>query len=290
MSIKQLSIGRPPGRLLQAMKSERIFDVSGRSVLVTGAAGGIGFGYAEVMAANGAHVTLADADAAALDAALARLREAGGQVHGVVADVTQPDTLAAAVAAVLAREGRLDVLFANAGVSAGPGFLRGDGTRNPAGAIENLSLELFDRVLAINLRGALATIQAAVPAMKAGGGGRIVVTTSISLVQTETLVSTLYVLSKAALGQLVRQAALELAAHGITVNGIAPGPTITNIGGGRLQDAAARAPFERINPMHRLATPADLYGAALFLASPASAYVTGTQIVVDGGAVLGHAD
>lgn len=272
------------------MKTEQLFDVRGRSVLVTGAASGIGFGYAEVMAANGAHVVMSDADGAALDAAVARLSATGARVSGVVADVTQPATLHAAVEAVLQREGRLDVLFANAGVSAGPGFLRGDGTRNEAAAIEHLSLDTFDRALSINLRGALATIQAAVPPMKRQQAGRIIVTTTVSLIRTETLVSTLYVASKAALGQLVRQAALELAAHGILVNGIAPGPTITNIGGGRLQDAAARAPFEQMIPMHRLATPADLQGAALFLASAASAYVTGTQLVVDGGGCLGSAD
>jgi len=272
------------------MKAAALFDVQGLAVLVTGAASGIGLGHAEVMAANGAHVTLTDTDADALQAAVDRIRAAGGQAQGVLADVTRPDTLAAAVAAVVGREGRLDVLFANAGISAGPGFLRGDGTRNEAGAIENLSLDTLDRALAVNLRGALATIQAAVPTMKRQRAGRIIVTTTVSLFQTETLVSTLYVASKAALGQLVRQAALELAAHGILVNGIAPGPTVTNIGGGRLHDAAARRPFEQAIPLHRLAVPADLQGAALFLASPASAYVTGTQIVVDGGACLGRAD
>lgn len=272
------------------MKAQTLFDVRGLAVLVTGAASGIGYGYAEVMAANGAHVTLADSNPDALQATLTRLRESGGHVAAAVADVTQPATLHAAVRAVLEREQRIDVLFANAGISAGPGFLKGDGTRNEAAAIENLSLDVFDRAIAVNLRGALATIQAVVPAMKRQRGGRIVVTTTVSLTRTETLVSTLYVASKAALGQLVRQAALELAQYGILVNGIAPGPTITQIGGGRLQDAAARAPFERAIPMHRLATPADLHGAALFLASPASAYITGTQIVVDGGGCLGAAD
>jgi NAD(P)-dependent dehydrogenase (short-subunit alcohol dehydrogenase family) len=276
------------------MKSETLFDVRGLSVLVTGAASGIGFGYAEVMAANGAHVMLSDVDAARLDAAVADLRTRGdgaaGRIDGIAADVTRPETLTAAIDAVLARRGRLDVLFANAGISAGPGFMSTDGTRDAASAFERLPLETFDRALAVNLRGAFVTMQAAVPAMKRLGSGRIIVTTTISLMRTEPHVSTLYVASKAALGQLVRQAALELAAYGILVNGIAPGPAITNIGNGRLQDAAARAPFERLNPLHRIAKPADLYGAALFLASPASAYVTGTQVVVDGGACLGSAD
>lgn len=273
------------------MKAETLFDVRGLAVWVTGAASGIGFGYAEAMCDNGAHVTLTDADPAALEAAVARLQGRAGRAVGVVADVTQPASLQAAASGVAERHGRLDVLFANAGISAGPGFLRGDGTRNDEAALENLSLATFDRAVAVNLRGALATLQAAVPTMKRqGGGGRIIVTTTVSLMRTETLVSTLYVASKAALGQLVRQAALELARYGILVNGIAPGPTITNIGGGRLQDAAARRPFEQATPLQRLATVADLQGAALFLASPASAYITGTQIVVDGGSCLGPAE
>lgn len=273
-----------------ALKIDDLFSVRGLSVLVTGAANGVGFGYAQALAANGAHVTLTDTDEAALDTAVARLRDAGHAAWGLPADVTRPATLQAAVDAAVAREGRLDVLFANAGVSSGPGFLRGDGSRNPDAAFEALSAEQFERVVAVNLRGALHTLQAAVPAMKRQGGGRIIVTSTVSVHRTETLVSTLYVASKAGLLQLVRQAALELARYGILVNAIGPGPTITNIGGGRLQQAAAREPFERVTPMKRLGTPQDLYGAALFLASPASAYITGTQITIDGGCSLGPAD
>lgn len=272
------------------LKIENLFDVRGLSVLVTGAASGVGLGYAQALAANGAHVTMTDVDAATLDAAVSQLREAGGQAWGHVADVTQPETLLAAMAAAVEREGRLDVLFANAGISAGPGFLRGDGTRNPDGALENLSSELFQRALQVNLVGALNTLQAATPIMKKQGSGRIIFTSTVSTVRTETLVSTLYVASKAALLQLIRQAALELATFGITVNGIAPGPVITNIGGGRLKDPAARAPFERVTPLKRLATPQDLNGTALFLASPASSYITGIQVIVDGGSCLGMAD
>ena len=274
---------------IYTMKADALFDVSGLSVMITGAASGIGLGYATVMAANGARVIMVDSDGEGLEGAVAQVRDEGGQVSSEVVDVTQPQTLRAAVEAVVDREGRLDVLFANAGISAGPGFLTGEGVRREAAALENLSLDVFDRALAVNLRGALATLQAAVPTMKKQGRGRIIVTTTVSLMRTETLVSTLYVASKAALGQLVRQAALELAAYGILVNGIAPGPTVTGIGGGRLRDAAARAPFEHTNPLQRIGTPEDLMGAALFLASPASAYITGTQIVIDGGGCLGTA-
>lgn len=272
------------------MKKEDLFDVRGLSVLVTGAASGIGLGYAEAMVANGAHVTLTDVDGDALDQAVSTLRAAGGQAWGEPADVTKAATLSVAMEKAVSREGRLDVVFANAGISAGPGFLRGDGSRNPDGALEKLSNEVFERALRINLMGALHTLQAATPHMKKQGGGRIIVTSTVSTVKTETLVSTLYVASKAGLLQLVRQAALELAAYGILVNSIAPGPVITNIGGGRLKDPAARHPFEHVTPLKRLATPQDLYGAALFLASPASRYITGIQIIIDGGLCLGSAD
>jgi len=272
------------------MRVSELFDVSDLSIVITGAASGIGLGYAEAMASNGARVTMIDLNAAQLDVAVKRLRDGGARVFGSVADVTQIETLRSAIDATIEREKRIDVVFANAGISAGPGFLAGDGSRNPAAAFENLSLEMLDRAVATNLGGAFRTIQTVIPYMKRQGSGRIIVTTTVAVHKVGTLVSTLYVASKAGLLQLVRQAALELARYGILVNGIAPGPVITNIGGGRLQDANARAPFERAIPMHRLATPQDLQGAALFLASSASNYITGTQIVIDGGSSLGTAD
>ncbi|HWX85534.1 MAG TPA: SDR family oxidoreductase [Xanthobacteraceae bacterium] len=99
-----------------------------------------------------------------------------------------------------------------------------------------------------------------------------------------------YVAAKAGAAQLVRQAALELARYNITVNAIAPGPFVTNISGGRLRDPAVRAPFEKFSPMRRLCEPDDIKGLALFLASPAAAFITGAQIVIDGGMTLGMAD
>jgi NAD(P)-dependent dehydrogenase (short-subunit alcohol dehydrogenase family) len=272
------------------MKAQELFDVEGRIVAITGAAGGIGLAYAEVMAANGAKVNLVDVDAQALAAAVDRLRSEGFDVHGETADVTQPDTLRQAFARIVERHGRLDVVFANAGISGGPGFLDGAGARNPAGAIENLSLEVWNRVMATNMTSVFLTFQIVVPYLKQQGGGRIIVTSSISASKTETLVSSIYATSKAAVGYMVRQAAHELAKFGILVNAIAPGPVITNIGGGRLKSAEARKPFDRATPLGRIATTGDLQGAALFLASPASSFMTGQQIIIDGGTTLGPAD
>lgn len=272
------------------MKARKLFNVEGRVVAITGAASGIGLAYAEVMAANGASVNLIDIDLKSLADAVERLKAGGADVHGEVADVTKPDSLRQAFDNVVTRHGRLDVVFANAGISGGPGFLTGAGERNPAGAIENLSLEVWERVVATNVTSVLLTLQLVVPHMKKQGGGRVIVTSSISASKTETLVSSIYATSKAAVGYLVRQAAHELATYNIRVNAIAPGPVVTNIGGGRLKNADARKPFEQAAPLHRICTPADLQGAALFLASPAADLMTGAQIVIDGGTTLGPAD
>lgn len=272
------------------MKAEQLFDVTGRIVAITGAASGVGLAYAEVMASNGATVSLIDIDPQALSAAVDRLRAGGMDVHGEVADVTQPESLRQAFAHIVERHGRLDVVFVNAGISGGPGFLNGAGERNPAGALENLSLEVWNRVMATNMTSVFLTLQIVVPYMKQQNGGRIIVTSSISASKTETLVSSIYATSKAAVGYLVRQAAHELARYDILVNAIAPGPVITNIGGGRLKSPEARKPFERAAPLGRIATTEDLQGAALFLASPASSLMTGAQLVIDGGTTLGPAD
>ncbi|MEY2618614.1 MAG: hypothetical protein RL522_1616 [Pseudomonadota bacterium] len=272
------------------MKAQDLFKVEGLAVAITGAASGIGLAYAQVMAENGAQVTLIDIHAEALSGAVQRLAAGGARVHGEVADVTDPVSVRRALQAVVDRHGRIDVLFANAGISGGPGFLTGDGQRNPAGALENLALETWDRVMTTNTRSVFLTLQAVVPHMKRQGGGKIIVTSSISASKTETLVSSIYATSKAAVGYLVRQLAHELAAYQITVNAIAPGPIVTGIGGGRLKQAQARVPFERAAPLGRIGTPQDLQGVALLLASPASSLMTGAQIIVDGGTTLGPAD
>jgi NAD(P)-dependent dehydrogenase (short-subunit alcohol dehydrogenase family) len=272
------------------MKAQDLFDVRDQVTVVTGGASGIGFACAEVMADNGAVVTLIDRDQQALAQAVEKLKAAGAQAFGEFADVTDKTALTEAFEAVAKRHGRIDVVFANAGISGGPGFLNAKRERDPQRAIENLSDDLWDRVIATNLTSAFRTIQLAARHMKATGGGRIVVTSSVSATKIEQFVGTIYVTSKAGVAQLVRQAAIELAAHNIRVNAIAPGPCITNIGGGRLQDKAAQEFFASQHPNHRMATPEDMQGAALYLASPASRHVTGAHIVIDGGFTLGVAD
>lgn len=269
------------------MKTNDLFNVAGLSAVVTGGASGIGYGYAEIMAENGAEVTIFDIDGGGLAAAVERLKAAGGRVEGALVDLMDRAATDAAMAEVVERTGRLDVLFANAGVSGGAGFLSLDGARTAATAFENLPPELWDRVLTMNLGSMVKSIQAALPHMKRQGSGSIITTSSCSATKTELHVGSAYVVSKSAVAHMTRQLALEVAHYGVRVNAIAPGPMATNIAGGRLKDPANQKVFARYAPLGRVGSPDDLKGAALLLASPASRHMTGAEILVDGGVTLG---
>jgi NAD(P)-dependent dehydrogenase (short-subunit alcohol dehydrogenase family) len=264
------------------MKAEQIFDVTGRVTIVTGAASGLGLAMAEVMAENGARVTLADKDKDSLDRAVARLREAGCAVEGVLLDVGDRAALKTMIDDVAARHGRLDVCFANAGISAGPGMMTDEGHLGAVAASK------WDEVLQINLTSVFETIRAAAQPMKQQRSGRIIVTASVAGLKAERMVGYAYAATKAAIINIVRLAALELAPSNVMVNAIAPGPFLTNIAGGRLH----RMPeivrqFESFVPLRRMAQPDELKGLALLLASPASSFITGTVIPIDGGIMAG---
>lgn len=276
------------------MKVSELFDVSGYGVIVTGGASGIGLGYVEALAGNGARVTLLDRDAGRVSEETGRLQAAGLDVQGRVVDVTDHPALDAAFDESAARYGRLDVVFANAGIDSGPGFLGSwfgtDRGRPAEGALENYSDERWNRTIEINLNGVFATMRAAVRHMKPRRSGRIIVTTSVAAVRVEPAVGAAYMAAKAACHHLVHNVAMELAMHNITVNAIAPGLFVTNIGGGHLKNPELQKVFAQAVPMQRVGFPDDIHGLALFLASPASGYVTGQQIAIDGGYVLGSAD
>lgn len=271
------------------MKIADLFSVEGLRAVVTGGASGIGRAIASALVDNGARVAIFDIDAQAAEAAAKELSRGGGAVSWAAVDVNDESALQRAFAEV-ARVDGLDVVYANAGISGGPGFLTFDRERNPMAAIEAIAPAFFDRIVAANLGSAFRTIQAAVPHLKSRGGGRIVVTSSISATRAETLVGAPYVASKAGVAQLVRQVALELARYSIAVNAIAPGPVATNIAGGRLQSPETQVRFAEHCPMHRIGTCDDVVGAALFLASPAARFITGAEIKIDGGVTLGVAD
>ena len=270
------------------MLIEDLFDVRDRIVVVTGGAGGIGLAIADVLGDNGARVFLLDRDQARLDRAIGQLRDRGDRVAGIRGDLLDRTALQAAIDAVVAREGRLDVVFANAGISGGPGFLAPDGTRHPQGGLAAIPDDLWDRVIEGDLMSVVATLQAAIPQMKRQGRGRIVVTTSVAAIKTENFVGYPYIAAKAAVAHLVRQCALEVAGYGIQINAIAPGPFLTTIGENRMADPVVRRAFESVPLLHRMAGTSEIQGLALLLASDASSYITGAQLTVDGGATAGH--
>jgi NAD(P)-dependent dehydrogenase (short-subunit alcohol dehydrogenase family) len=268
--------------------------VAGYGVIVTGGASGLGLAYGEALAEHGARVTLIDVDGDAVAAQAARLRGDGLDVRGAVADVTDRAALDRVIDDAAAVYGRLDVAFANAGIDPGPGFASFPGGREPPrvadGALERYSDERWNRVIEINLNGIFATARAAARHMRPRQSGRIIITTSVAATVVQPVIGSAYLAAKAGARHFMHSIALELAAYGITANAIAPGVFATSIGGGRTLDPGVQAELAKAIPMHRVGQPDDIKALALFLASPASAYITGQEIIIDGGMTLGVAD
>ena len=276
------------------MKSVDLFKVEGFGVIVTGGASGLGLGFVEALAENGARVTMLDSNAERIAEESRRLQRAGLDVRGQVLDITDHAALDRAFDEAAETYERLDVVFANAGIDSGPGFLGAwvgdERPRVSEGALENYSDQRWNHVIDVNLNGVFATVRAAARHMKPRKSGRIIVTTSVAAYQCEPAIGSAYMAAKAGAVHFMHNAALELAGYNITVNAIAPGFFVTNIGGGHAKNPAVQAAVARTLPMRRVGFPEDIKGLALFLASPASAYITGQQISIDGGWTLGRAD
>jgi len=260
---------------------EQLFDVRGVRAIVTGAASGLGLAMAEVLADCGAHVTLADVNAQRLQSVTAAL---GGAARSFVTDVSDEDQVRALVDDVVAAEGGLDVVFANAGIASVPGYGVEDGQ-----TLDTVEPADWDRVLGINLSGVLFTMKHAASVMRRQGSGRIVVTSSAAGLKPEPAVCYGYAASKAAVLNIVRHAALELAPHGVLVNAICPGPFKgTRIGGGVTESPTPELErmWSKTVPLGRMAEPEELKGLVLLLASPASSFMTGGAYLIDGGVLV----
>jgi NAD(P)-dependent dehydrogenase (short-subunit alcohol dehydrogenase family) len=263
------------------------FDIRGRSGLVTGAASGIGLAYAEMLAEAGAKVTLTDIDGEGAEREALRLRGAGADARAAVLDVADRSGMTAVFDAHAAAYGGLDICFANAGIDPGPGFWNPEGHRNADGQIDTAPPERWDRTISINLTGVYNTFREAARLMKPARKGSIVATSSNAAVFNEPIVGMPYMPAKAAVAHMVRHVALELAEYGVRVNAIAPGPFVTNIGGGWLRDPVVRAAWDSSVPLGRIAETDQIKPLALYLASDASSYMTGAHVVIDGGAMIG---
>ncbi len=275
------------------MKVSELFSVVGQGAIVTGAGSGLGLAIAEALAENGARVTLLDIDPGRVAAETGRLEALGYAVRGEVVDVSDHALLERAFERAFRAHG-LDIVFANAGIDSGPGFISGwsgaGRVRNPEGALEAYSDERWRRVIDVNLTAVFATLRAAARLMKPQRSGRLIVTTSVAGYQCEPAIGMAYMAAKAGAAHLMRCVAHELAAYDITVNAIAPGFFVTNIGGGHAKSPEVQRAMASVMPMHRVGYPEDIQGLALFLASRASAYLTGEEITIDGGWTLGPAD
>lgn len=275
------------------MELKEMFNVAGYGVIVTGGATGIGLAFTEILAEHGARVTIMDINAAKMESEVTRMTQLGWDVRGVVVDVSDRPGVHRAFDETTAYYNRLDVVFANAGIDPGPGFAHGTiggelPTRPPEFAIENYADERWDRVIDVNLNSVFTTIKAAARNMKPRNSGRIIVTTSVASVLNEAAIGVAYMAAKAGAAHLMRNAALELARYNILVNAIAPGPFITDIGGGYVHDPKVQEAFASVVPVGRIGKTQELKGLALFLASPASSFVTGEQFIVDGGCQVGR--
>lgn len=248
-----------------------MFDLQSRSVLVTGGSKGIGRGIAETFANAGVDVVITGRNSADLDRTVAALAGTPGKVSAISADVSDPADCRRVVTEAAQRHGGIDIVCANAGIF-------------PSGRLEDLTPDDIEAVLAVNFKGTVYIVQAALAALAASGHGRVIITSSITGPITGYPGWSHYGASKAAQLGFLRTAAMELAPRRITVNAVLPGNIVTEgLGemGQEYLDQMASAV-----PAGRLGSVADIGNAALFFATDEAAYITGQSLVVDGGQIL----
>jgi NAD(P)-dependent dehydrogenase (short-subunit alcohol dehydrogenase family) len=257
--------------------------LTGKVAVITGGAGGIGAATARLFSAEGARVLLVDRHEAALHSAVQAMGDAAASY--VVADTTQPDQVQHYIQTALERYQGIDILLANAGI---------EGVVQP---IPDYPIDVFDQVMAVNVRGVWLGLKYAIPAMRARGGGSIIITASTAGIRGSVGLSA-YTTSKHAVIGLMRTAALECARWGIRVNTVNPAPIETRMMRSleemRTADAGPAATVERTKetiaariPLKRYGTPEEVGRLMLFLASDESSFCTGGVYMVDGGISAG---
>jgi NAD(P)-dependent dehydrogenase (short-subunit alcohol dehydrogenase family) len=242
----------------------------GKRVLVTGAAGGLGRAFAQAFAEAGAKIVVADINIGGIDETARMIAGGGGEAHACRADVTDASSLAALATCVRDRLGGLDCLVNNAAIYGGlsrQGF-------------DTITEAEWDRVMAVNVKGTWMAVKATASLLREAGGGAIINVSSATVMSGSPLWLH-YVSSKGAIIAMTRALARELGDDKITVNALAPGFTLTEASLNLVENAAEYGVGR--GAIKRAASADDMVGAALFLASPQAAFITGQTLIVDGG-------
>lgn len=246
-----------------------MFDLTGRTALVTGATQGIGLAIAQALSGQGARLILSDRDDVACKKVAQELERDG---HGVI-PITADLACAESIDTLCESAGPVDVLVCNAGI------------QGPAGPLASVTDEDWQQVMEINLRAAVRLSSRLIPGMAARGGGSVILMSSIAGLRGNRAIG-LYGLSKAALAQLARNLAVEWGPQGVRVNAISPGLIRTPLAAQLIANEVFMERRMQATPLRRVGEPHEIAGVAVMLASPAGGFVTGQNLVVDGGTTI----
>lgn len=253
--------------------AQSMFDLSGKTALITGSTRGIGLAIARQLGMAGASLLVTSEDERAVHAAIAELRELGISVTGVPCNLADTAALPALVDGVLDAYGALDILVCNAGITGRPG---------PMASMDEADCAL---VFEINLHSAVRLANIALPHIGRAGGGAVVLMSSISGLRGNGAINA-YSLAKAALAQAARNFAVEWGPRNVRVNAVSPGLIDTPLSAPLLADEAFRARRLQATPLRRPGRPEEIAGTVHFLVSDAAAFVTGHNLVADGGTTI----
>ncbi len=251
-----------------------LFDMTGKVALITGSTKGIGRAIAEEMARCGARVVISSRKAEACEQVAGELKAEGFEAIAIPCHVGKKDDLRNLVDKTLEAWGRIDTLVCNAAT-------------NPVyGPTQEMTDEAWDKIMDTNVKGTFWLTQMVLPHMAERGDGNVILLSSIAGLRGNTVIGT-YGVSKAAEAALARNLAVEWGPRGIRVNAIAPGLVRTDFAKALVDDPVRVKRAEEKTPLRRIGEPVDIAGLAVFLATPASAYITGQVIVADGGETVG---
>ena len=246
-----------------------MFDLTGRTALVTGATQGIGLAIAQALTQHGARLILSDRDDAACVRVAQELQRAGHDVVPIATDLAHEES----IDALCKSAGPIDVLVCNAGI------------QGPAGPSALATNDDWQQVMDVNLRAAVRLSARLIPGMAARGGGSVVLMSSIAGLRGNRAIG-LYGLSKAALAQLARNLAVEWGPQGVRVNAVSPGLVRTPLATQLMADEAFMKRRMQATPLRRVGEPQEIAAVVLMLASPAGGFITGQNLVVDGGTTI----